>query len=156
MDRCGASLRHDGPVQARHALRAVVNVVNLATPLGLVLAAVGRTRLRDGPDGLVLATGWRASLPRARAFTVGNVVISREEELPEPLLAHEARHSTQWAACVVLFLPLYLLAAGWSWLRTADTWSRNWFEVHANLTDGGYVPRPVRSLRSHQRGRGSR
>ncbi len=134
---------------ARHALRAVVNVVNLATPLGLVLAAVGGTRLRRGPDGLLLATGWRVRVPRARAFTVGNVVLSREEELPAALLAHEARHSTQWAACVVLFLPLYLLAAGWSWLRTADPWSRNWFEVHANLTDGGYVARP---LRSRQRG----
>lgn len=129
-------------------LRAVVNVVNLATPLGLLLSLVGGARVRRGRDGVLIASGWRPRLPRARAFTVGNVVICRERELPEPLLTHEARHCTQWATCIVLFLPLYLLACAWSWIRTADPWSRNWFEVHADLTDGGYVARPLRSQRS--------
>jgi len=39
---------------------------------------------------------------------------------------------------------LYLGAAGWSWLRTGDFFSRNAFERGAGLISGGYREQPVR------------
>jgi hypothetical protein len=130
-------------------VKAVVNVVNLSTPCGLLLAAAARADVRPGPRGLLLASGYRWRLPVASAFTVGNVVLSpRAEgylEARPRLLAHEERHSWQYVACLGLpFVPLYLLGAGWSLLRGAGPGSLNPFERWAGLADGGYaeVSRP--------------
>ncbi len=63
----------------------------------------------------------------------------------EALLAHEARHATQFAWCAgLVMLPLYFTAAGVSWMLTGDFGSRNIFELRAGLTDGGYADRPLR------------
>ena len=130
-------------MEARWRLRQVANVVNLSTPLGLALALAGRGTLRRGPDGLLVAHAVR--LPaKAPAFTVGNVVLLRLDDAAlarrPRLLAHEARHATQYACCVgPLMLPLYGLAAAWSWLRCRDPSSYNIFEVRAGLADGGYA-----------------
>jgi len=136
-------------VRAQHRVRQTVNAANLSTLLGLAAAKSLGARLERGPDGLVLARGARGTFPRAKAFTVGNVVVLRTEP-DEALLRHEARHATQWAWCVVLFLPLYLLAVGWSWAIAGDHWSRNVFERRAGLGDGGYVERPTRLQRRRQ------
>ncbi len=130
-------------------LRQLANLLNASTPLGLLLAACARTRIRRGPRGLILATGYRWRLPFAAAFTVGNVVLFRAgaaEALGNPaLLAHEERHSSQYAWCLGLpFLPLYFLAAGWSMRRTGNAGSANPFERHAGLQAGGYPPAPSR------------
>jgi hypothetical protein len=132
-------------------LRQLANVLNATTPLGLLLAGCARTRVRRGPRGLLIATGYRWRLPFASAFTVGNVVLFRagpEQALTNPLLlGHEERHSTQYAWCLGLpFLPLYFLAAGWSLLRTGNPGSRNFFERQAGLQAGGY-PEPVAGSR---------
>ena len=64
---------------------------------------------------------------------LGSVVFFRPV-VPAPesrpaLLGHEAGHAAQYAWCLGLpFLPLYGLAAAWSWLRTGDPASRNPFE----------------------------
>jgi len=138
-------------VRSAYRVRQIVNALNLSTVLGLALAKASGASLDRGPDGLVLATSTRRRLLKAGAFTVGNVVISPQDELDGALLRHEARHATQWAWCVLLFLPLYWLAAGWSYLRCGDHWSRNVFEQRAGLTDGGYVENPVRNLRGSTR-----
>ncbi|MFD1211598.1 DUF4157 domain-containing protein [Arthrobacter sp. GCM10027362] len=136
----------------RERLRKALNWLNLSTPLGLAVAAAAGCRTRPGPHGLVIAHGYRPVLPKAAAFTVGNVVLFRPAaaalaEHPE-LLAHEARHSTQYAACLGLpFLPLYGLAALWSLWRTGDPASRNVFERRAGLSAGGYIERPLRAWR---------
>lgn len=124
-------------------LRQVWNMVNLSTPLGLLVAAVTRTRVGRGPEGLLFGYGYRPALPRAGAFTVGNVVLFRsgpDDVAARPrLVAHEARHATQWAMCLGLpFLPAYLAAAAWSVLRCGHPGLRNPFEVGAGLADGGY------------------
>lgn len=141
-----------GQLEPQHSLRRLVNAVNLSTLAGLLLATSEGARLEKGPDGLVLARGATGSFPRGRAYTVGNVVILRTPEPTPELLAHEARHATQWAWCVVLFLPLYLVAVAWSWAMTGDHFSRNWFERRAGLDDGGYVERPTRLRRRRQAG----
>lgn len=134
-------------------LRAGWNWANLSTPLGLLVAAATRTEVVRGPDGLLLGFGYRPRLPRAGAFTVGNVVLFRagpDDVAARPrLLAHEARHASQWALCLGLpFLPLYGLAAGWSWWRTGHPALGNPFEVRAGLADGGYRPRRGASHRA--------
>ena len=134
-------------------MKTVVNLVNLSTPLGLVVAAAGRAALRRGPRGLVLASGYRFPVPSAPAFTIGNVVLSPRppEHLDSrpALLAHEERHSWQYAFCLGLpMLPLYVLGAAWSYLRGGDLGVHNPFERLAGLADGGY---PLVSTRERRR-----
>jgi hypothetical protein len=88
-------------------------------------------------------------VPPAPAFTLGNVIMTRVERDAllghEALLAHEARHATQFAWCAgLVMLPLYFTAAGVSWVLTGDFGSRNIFERRAGLADGGYTDRPLR------------
>lgn len=139
-----------GPTRPAHWARAIGNVVNLSTLLGLVVAAAGRSSLRRGPEALLVAEGYRLPLPKAGAFTVGNVVLVPHGalaglELRQPgTLAHEATHSWQYFWSLGLpFLPLYALASAWSWLRRGDPASGNWFERNAGLARGGYTERPV-------------
>lgn len=124
-------------------------MVNLSTPLGLVIALAGRSRLRRGPDGLLLAEHYRAGFPKAGAFTVGNVVIvpggrlaDLEQQRPGTT-AHEGVHAWQWCYCLGLpFLVGYGLSSGWSWLRTGNPASANFFESSADLAHGGYPELP--------------
>lgn len=123
----------------RYRFRRVVNYVNLTTPLGLLIAAAGGARRQPGPDGLVLAYGYRYRFPAAGAFTVGNVVLTRRDALSDRLVRHEGRHATQWAWCAGLpMLPLYLLAMLVSLAVCGDQASYNPFERLADLDDGGY------------------
>lgn len=131
----------------------ILNWINLSTPCGLVLAALSGCRVSPGPHGILVAEGYRRRLPRARAFTVGSVMLLRgtvPREAPAGftrLLEHEARHTRQYAAFLGLpFLPAYLVAAAYSLLRTGDPASRNVFERRAGLTDGGYRERPPRRI----------
>jgi hypothetical protein len=141
-------------LRAVDRLRQVVNVVTLATPLGLLLAAGGRAQLRRGPHGTIVAAHyrWRFPAPHAPALTIGDVILLRldDEALARrpALLAHEARHSVQWACLVgVAGFPLtYGLASLWSWVCCRNMAVRNIFEVRAGLADGGYVvPQPAHS-----------
>lgn len=124
-------------------LRVVLNLANLSTPVGLAVGVLGGCRFRRLPRGLVLASGYRYSVPAAAAFTVGNVVLTHhdaEHALARPrLLAHEERHTWQYAALLGLpLLPLYLAAAAWSWLATGSIAAHNPFERWAGLESGGY------------------
>lgn len=137
------------PLSRAQRVRRVGNLVNLSTPLGLLIAAAGGARRRPGPYGLTLAEGYAIRFPSAGAFTVGNVVISPvtftdlTRRHPE-VMEHEDAHAWQYLCCGGLpFLPLYALAVGWSWLRTGDPASANPFERGAGLARGGYREAPV-------------
>ncbi len=122
----------------------LVNLLNLSTPLGAVVALAGGATLHRGPDGLALAHGYRPPVPTAPAFTVGNVVVLRDAAVLSRhprLLTHESRHASQYAwSAGPLLVPLYGLAAAWSWLRCGNPFLHNWFERDAGLEDGGYRP----------------
>lgn len=135
-------------------VRQVLNAVNLSTVAGLAVGRAGGARFAPGPDGLLLGTGYRPSLPKARAFTVGNAVVGTGTRPPleDALLRHEARHATQYAVLGLLVPPLYAVAASWSWLLTGDWWSQNPFERLAGLSDGGYPEHPVRAWWRDRRG----
>lgn len=135
----------------RIRLVPLLNRLNLSTPVGLALARTAGCRISAGPHGILLAEGYAYRLPKARAFTVGNVVLLRGSVPTAPtaafshLLEHEARHSRQYAAFLGLpFLGAYALAAGWSMLLTGCPASRNPFERSAGLSDGGYREHPLR------------
>ncbi|MCP2340795.1 hypothetical protein [Actinomadura rupiterrae] len=141
-------------MRAVHRLRRIANWANLSTPLGLLLARAGtrpRAAPARGPEGLLLAGGYRLPVPAAPAFTMGNVVIARGDAAglaaDPPLLAHEARHATQYAWCLgpVMLVP-YLACAGVSLVVCGDAASYNPFERLAGLSDGGYERRPPRPL----------
>lgn len=124
------------------------NWINGSSALGLVLARLGGATVRHGPDGLYLAERYRWRFPDAGAFTLGNVVITRRtlpelEGLQPHVLGHEDAHAWQyfWLAGLP-FLPAYVAASAWSWLRTGDPASANAFERHAGLEVGGYAERP--------------
>ncbi len=136
--------------ELQRAVRNVGNIANLSTPLGLALAALSGARLH-AVNGLIVADRARLPIVTASAITVGSVVVlprarldSVLERIPG-LLSHEDRHAYQWAYCLGLpFIPAYLLAMGWSWLRTGDRASANFFEIQAGLELGGYTRRPRR------------
>lgn len=143
-------------------VRNTGNVANLSTPLGLLVAAAGTARLRR-ERGLIVAEN--VSLPgiRASAMTIGSVVLVPGRTLEEAtaripgLLRHEDHHAHQWSYCLGLpFIPLYVAAMGWSWLRAGDRSSANCFEVQAGLALGGYPVRDRRPLREGMRALGAR
>ncbi len=126
-------------------VRALANLLNLSTALGVAVALAGGARLRRGPRGLLLAEGYRYRFPVAGAFTVGDVVLTRQRfdrfaDLPT-LLDHERRHAMQYAVLGPWFLPAYVAAVAWSWCRVGDPATRNVFERHAGLVSGGYAPK---------------
>ncbi|MFG1962743.1 hypothetical protein [Nonomuraea sp. NPDC049028] len=128
----------------RYRFRRAVNYVNLSTPLGLLISVVGGATRQSGPNGLVLAYGYRYRFPIAGAFTVGNVVLTRRDSLEDQLIRHEGRHATQWAWCVGLpMLPLYLVAMLVSVVVCGHQASYNVFERLAGLDDGGYPRAPL-------------
>lgn len=133
-------------MRARHRVRLAVNLANGATLAGVGVALAGRARVARAADGLLTGTGYRLPVPPAPAFTVGNVIITRHDELiaGSSLFRHEARHTTQYAWCGgLLLLPLYFTAAGVSWVLCGDFGSWNVFERDAGLADGGYADRPL-------------
>ncbi len=93
-------------------------------------------------------TGYRLPVPAVPAFTVGSVIVTRQDSLlPDTaLFRHEARHATQYAWCGgLVMLPLYFAAAGASWVLSGDFGAWNVFERLAGLADGGYADRPLRT-----------
>jgi hypothetical protein len=133
-------------------VRSLGNVVNLTTPAGLVVAALGGARVSRRPGGLLLAEHYRLRFPVSGAFTVGNVILTggRWEDLERRyprLLRHEEAHTWQYLYCLGLpFYPAYLAGMVWSLIRTGDLGAGNFFERQAGLSDGGYPDIPYRSL----------
>ena len=129
-------------------VRQAVNLVNGSTLAGLGVAALGGAAIARSVDGLFTGTGYRLPVPPAPAFCLGNVIVTRGDGIDpgSPVFRHEARHATQFAWCGgVVMIPLYLAAAGVSWVLTGDFGARNVFERQAGLADGGYTDKPLRA-----------
>jgi hypothetical protein len=128
-------------------MRAVANLLNGSTLVGWAVALAGRAHLTRGPRGLWYAEGYALRFPIAGAFTVGNVILTPRsiDEIGARVATHEERHTWQYMVCGTLFMPLYVTAMGWSWIRTGDRAARNVFERSAGLADGGYRDVLIRS-----------
>lgn len=128
--------------------KAFLNAFNLSTPTGLLIARIGGASVRAGGQGLWLAERYRLGFPVARAFAVGDVLITSTtfEQLGEDVLAHETAHTWQYLRWGWLFGPAYVLSMGWSWVLTGDRAARNHFERQAGLARGGYADVPLRRV----------
>ena len=99
--------------------RGVLNALNLSTLLGLGVATLGGASLRRGPDGLWLGEGYRLALPKAGAFTIGNVVTTASTftdlltHQPD-VLDHESRHAWQYAVTGLAFFPQDAIIQGFA------------------------------------------
>ena len=146
-------------MRPRLRVRRAMNLVNGSTLAGLGVAALGRAAIARSADGLFTGTGYRLPVPPAPAFCVGNVIVTRLDAIDpgSPLFRHEARHATQFAWCGgVVMIPLYVAAAGVSWVLTGDFGARNVFERMAGLADGGYADTPLRPVLRRVTGSGRR
>ncbi len=132
------------------AARSRWNWVNGTTVAGIALAQAAHCRRSRGPHGTIVAAPYRLAVPMAKCFVVGDVIFCRVSAgwllAPEQraLLAHETRHTEQYARWGLLFWPVYVAASAWSYALTGSSGARNGFERGAGLTDGGYAARPMR------------
>lgn len=112
------------------------SLVGLA--FGLVLWPLGaRMRRVDG----VLEIAVFSQRPRHRwpfdAITLGHVVLGTHAQELDRLRAHERVHVRQYERWGLLFLPAYLLAGAWQWVRGRSAYWDNPFEVEARRLGGG-------------------
>jgi hypothetical protein len=111
------------------------------TILGLVLASLalrgGRVALVDGvveAHGPILAWALSRLVPLgggAHAITLGHVVLARNARLLELTRAHERVHVAQYERWGVLFVPAYLAAGAWAFIRGGHPYFDNRFEREA-------------------------
>ena len=87
----------------RHRLRLAANVLNGSTLAGIVVASAGGARLRPAGDGLLVGSGYQLPVPRAAAFCLGNVLVTRLDHAAftgsTRLFAHEV--AACHAVCVL-------------------------------------------------------
>jgi hypothetical protein len=115
---------------ARRLWASPTTLIGLA--LGLLLVPFGaRMHIVDG----VIEIAARRGPPRRRwpfaAITFGHVVLGTHPQELQRLRAHERVHVRQCERWGPLFLPAYLLAGAWQWLRGRDAYRDNPFEVEA-------------------------
>ncbi len=110
-------------------------VVGLA--LGLLLLPAGARFRRVGG---VLEIAALRQRPRRRwpfaAITFGHVILGTHAQELERLRAHERVHVRQCERWGPLFLPAYLLAGVWQWVRGRKAYWDNPFEVEARRVGG--------------------
>ena len=67
----------------------------------------------------------------AAAITFGHIVAGRNPETLEMTRAHERVHVRQCEAWGPFFIPAYLIAGAWAWLRGEGAYEGNYFERQA-------------------------
>ena len=107
---------------------------------GLALATKGRVAVVGGVlEVYGGAATWvlRRCVPMrggARAMTLGHVVLGRSPVCLEATRLHERVHVRQAERWGPFFLPAYLMASGWAFLRGGDPYRDNPFEREAFST----------------------
>ena len=111
------------------------------TLLGLVLAGCARVsggRWRRCAGALEVHGGSLAafcqSLPpfmRFDAITIGHVILGHDARTLDAVRAHEQVHLRQYERWGPLFVPAYLAASAWQWLRGRHPYRDNPFEREA-------------------------
>ena len=111
------------------------------TLLGLVFLPVaargGDIAIIDGVlelHGPLVAAVLRRVVPipgGAAAMTFGHVVIARDKRILELTRAHERVHVRQYECWGPAFIPAYLAASVWAWIRGRGAYEGNYFEREA-------------------------
>jgi hypothetical protein len=115
------------------------------TFIGMLLVAAalrgGGMRVVDGVlevHGPVVALILRRGVPiagGAAAITFGHVVAAQSRDMLDATRLHERVHVSQCECWGPLFIPAYLLAGAWSWLRGTGSYHGNYFERQARIHD---------------------
>ncbi|MEX1167329.1 MAG: signal peptide prediction [Hydrogenophaga sp.] len=105
--------------------------------LGLLMIPLGaRLRVLGG----VIEIAALPDAPRRpwpfSAITLGHVIVGTHPQALERLRAHERVHVRQCERWGPLFLPAYLLAGAWQWVRGRRAYWDNPFEVEARRVAG--------------------
>jgi len=129
------SLHNRFPKWARVLWAAPNTLIGLA--LGLLLLPVGaRLRVVDG----VLEIAAQRSAPSRRwpfvAITFGHVILATHLNELERLRAHERVHVSQCERWGPMFMPAYVIAGAWQWVRGRRAYWDNPFEVEARWVGG--------------------
>lgn len=74
-------------------------------------------------------------IAHASAMTLGHVIIGRTPADLDRTRLHEWVHVRQYERWGPAFLPAYLLASGWLWMRGRDYYRENPFEIEAFADD---------------------
>ncbi len=133
-------------------MRTQWNRLNGTTYAGRCLASLTGCRRVPGPDGTTIAADYPLRVPAAACFVIGDVIFCRHSASwllateQRAVLAHEVRHTYQYARWGPLFWPLYVAGSAWSYALTGNFGVRNAFERNAGLADGGYADAPIRPI----------
>jgi hypothetical protein len=101
------------------------------------LLSGGRVRLAHGVvevHGVLIAAFLKHAMPMAGgaiALTLGHVVLGRDARALVQSRAHERVHVAQYERWGLLFIPAYLLASVWVFLRGGHPYHDNPFERQA-------------------------
>ena len=127
-------------------MRAVIRLLAYAWPLpytifgiAIGLLLVGRFRRVHGVieihGPVIAAVLCRLAVP-AMAMTLGHVVFGQTQAALDLTRAHERVHVRQYERWGLLFVPAYLLAGAWMFLRGRNAYRDNPFELEAFAVDG--------------------
>lgn len=108
----------------------------LGIAIGLILG--GRFRIVDGVveiHGIVVERLLSNLVMPALAITFGHVVLGQTANALEITRAHERVHVRQYERWGLLFIPAYLGASAYLFLRGRDAYRENPFEVEAYAVD---------------------
>ena len=108
----------------------------LGIAIGLILG--GRFRVVDGVveiHGTVVARVLNSLVMPALAITFGHVVLGQNAHALEITRAHERVHVRQYERWGLLFIPAYLGASAYLYLRGKNAYRDNPFEVEAYAID---------------------
>lgn len=72
---------------------------------------------------------------RVLAITFGHVVLGCDREVLDRTRAHERAHVEQYQRFGPAFIPAYLLASAYAWLRGGDPYRDNHFERRARAAE---------------------
>jgi hypothetical protein len=107
---------------------------------GLTLLSGGHVQRRRGALEFYggFSRWFLSSMPfvRASAMTLGHVIIGRDPGCLESCRDHEQAHVRQVERWGGLFIPAYLVASAWAWLRGQHYYFDNWFELDARRQCG--------------------
>ncbi len=113
------------------------------TLIGMLLVAAalrgGGMRVVGGVlevHGPVVAAILRRGVPLAggaAAITFGHVVAAHNRDMLDATRLHERVHVWQCECWGPLFIPAYLVASAWSWLRGTGSYHGNYFERQARI-----------------------
>lgn len=105
--------------------------------LGVLLLLLGaRWRRKGGVFEIAPLKRRRKSRWPFTAITLGHVILCSHPDELARLRAHERVHVRQYERWGPFFLPAYLLAGAWQWLRGRRAYWDNPFEVEARRIGG--------------------